>query len=78
MSGADMDARLLKAAREKKIEKKPAEMLTLNVSLAEIDIIIEGLYWKGNEVGPDSVYSRRLYHKLYKAREKFIKQRAKE
>lgn len=71
-----MDARLLKAAREKKLEKKPAETLTLNVSLNEMDIIIEGLYWKGNEVGPDSAGSRRLYNKLYKAREKFMKQRA--
>ena len=71
-----MDARLLKAAQEKKLEKKPAETLTLHVSLAEMDIIIEGLYWKGNEVGPDSVFSRRLYNKLYKAREKFMKQRA--
>ena len=72
-----MDARLLKAAREKKLEKKPADTITLNVSLAEMDILIEGLYWKGNEVGPDSVFSRRLYNKLYKAREKFIQQRAK-
>lgn len=71
-----MDARLLKAAQEKKLEKKPAETLTLHVALAEMDIIIEGLYWKGNEVGPDSVFSRRLYNKLYKAREKFMKQRA--
>ena len=71
-----MDARLLKAAQEKKMEKKPAETLTLHVSLAEMDILIEGLYWKGNEVGPDSVFSRRLYNKLYKAREKFMKQRA--
>ena len=71
-----MDARLLKAAQEKKLEKKPTETLTLNVSLNEMDIIIEGLYWKGNEVGPDSVFSRRLYNKLYKAREKFMKQRA--
>lgn len=73
-----MDARLLKAAQEKKLEKKPTETLTLNVSLNEMDIIIEGLYWKGNEVGLDSVFSRRLYNKLYKAREKFMKQRAKE
>lgn len=71
-----MDARLLKAAQEKKLEKKTTETLTLNVSLNEMDIIIEGLYWKGNEVGPDSVFSRRLYNKLYKAREKFMKQRA--
>lgn len=77
MSGADMDERLLKAAQEKKLNKKLVETLTLNVSLAEMDTIIEGLYWKGNEVGPDSVFSRRLYNKLYKTREKFIKQRAK-
>lgn len=77
MYGAEMDERLLKAAKAKKLEGKAAETIPLNVSLAEMDILIEGLYWKGNEVGPDSAPSRKLYNKLYKMRDRFIRSRAK-
>lgn len=32
----------------------------------EMGILLEALYWKGNEVSPDSGAARQLYHKIQK------------
>lgn len=32
----------------------------------EMGILLEALYWKGNEVSPDSGAARSLYHKIQK------------
>ena len=69
------DKRLMDYAQRKGGNKKKQETVMVELTMRETNALLEVLYWGGNEVGPDRADGRKLYDKVQKSRERYIKNR---
>lgn len=44
------------------------QVINIELSADELNILLEAVYWQDNEMVPDANEMRRLYRKLYEAR----------